>query len=60
MREISNDTIGKRSDQNRSDQKWQDKKQRDLLRRERIRKIGEQLSLFEQNDSSINSYLEIK
>ena len=60
MREISANSIGKRSDQNPSDQKLQDKKQGDLLRRERIRKIGEQLSFLEHDDSSIRSYSEIK
>ena len=60
MREVSANTIGKRPDQNPSDQKLLDKKQRDLLRRERIRKIGEQLSLFEHDNSSTSSYSEIK
>ena len=58
MREISNNTIGKRSDQNPSDQKLQDKKRRDLLRRERIRKFREQLGFFEHDDSSTSSYSE--
>lgn len=60
MREISANTIGKRSDQNPPDQKLLDKKRRDLLRRKRIRKTGEQLSLFEHDDSSISSYSEMK
>ena len=53
MREISNNTIGKRSDQNPSDQKLLDKKRRE-------RKIGEQLSFLEHDDSSTSSYSEIK
>jgi hypothetical protein len=59
VREISNNTIGKRSDRSPSDQKLLDKKQRDLLRRERIRN-GEQLSFLEHDDSQISSYSEMK
>jgi len=60
MREVTAYTIGKKPGTNPSDQKLQDKEQRDLLRRERIRKIGEQLSLFEHDDSSISSYSKMK
>ena len=55
MREISANTIGKRPDPNPSDPKLLDKKRCDLLRRERIRKIGEQLSFFEHDNSSTGS-----
>ena len=60
MREISANTIGQRPDPNPSDPKLLDKKRCDLLRRQRIRKFGEQLGFFEDDNSSINSYSEIK
>ena len=46
MREVTANTIGKKSDTNPSDQKLLDKKRRDLLRRERIRKFREKLVLL--------------
>jgi hypothetical protein len=60
MREVTANTIDKKPETNPSDQKLSEKKQRDLLRRERIRKIGEQLSFLEHDDSSTSSYSEIK
>ena len=60
MREVTANTIGKKSDTNPSDQKLLEKKQRDLLRRERIRKFREKLGFFEHDDSSTGSYSEIK
>ena len=56
MREVTANTIGKKSDANPSDQKLLDKKRRDLLTGDRIRKFREQLGFFEHDDSSTSSY----
>ena len=56
MREVTDNTIGKKPDTNPSDQKLLEKNQRDLLTRDRIRKFREQLGFFEHDDSSTSSY----
>jgi hypothetical protein len=56
MQEATANTIGNNLDTNPSDQKLLEKKQRASLRRERIRKYREQLSVFEDDESSTSSY----